>query len=600
VNVSPVRVVYAAYLGAAALSAVTYAGSAVYALRFARDRGPAARLYGAAMASGTALMLVVLARLLVQAEATKVTLWHARYPFLWAFVGLIAVSSLFYVDRGHLLTRRRAAGLVVGYLVMTAVTVSDPVVDAWTMYTGFETVETPFPHLEPTGQGSDYLFVTGTVYTLFGASLTASTRYLLRSRRGNRRLQWLLVGLVTLPLGAYTLRSLGAFPVRGFEYVLVVTAVVMGVTGYVLFTDRLTRADPVRLDDVVDSVPEGIVVVDDGRVVEYNDIAVDLLPALADGFGAALEERVPELVADDPDAGDGRVTLRDAVTVYAGDDRRTLVLDRTEMDDDRAVVVLRDVTAQERRAEQLRRQTEQLDAFASTVSHDLRNPLTVARGHVSTMGEEESTDDRETVTVPVDSLDAVEESLDRAFGIIDDSLTLARTGRAIEERTTVPLAAVARDAWGTVDTGGATLDLDCDRAVYADRDRLRTLFENLFRNAVEHGGPDVTVRVRAGESGVAVADDGGGFDGDPATVFERGYTTAAEGTGLGLAIVESVAEAHGWTVRARDDDGARFEFEDVDLLGESAATDGTDGQRVTVEDGERDGSAPDGLAPGRE
>jgi signal transduction histidine kinase len=95
------------------------------------------------------------------------------------------------------------------------------------------------------------------------------------------------------------------------------------------------------------------------------------------------------------------------------------------------------------------------------------------------------------------------------------------------------------------------------------------VFENLFRNAVEHGGEDVTVRVgRAGEDCIYVEDDGPGIPADDRdAVFEPGHTSATGGTGFGLTIIKRIAEAHGWEITVTDgrDGGARFEFDTTGL-----------------------------------
>jgi signal transduction histidine kinase len=99
--------------------------------------------------------------------------------------------------------------------------------------------------------------------------------------------------------------------------------------------------------------------------------------------------------------------------------------------------------------------------------------------------------------------------------------------------------------------------------VSADPERLGSLFENLFRNAVEHGGAD-RVRVADRETGFVVDDDGSGVPEETRErVFDRGFTTNEDGTGLGLAIVESIADAHGWSARVEESPagGARFGFE---------------------------------------
>jgi signal transduction histidine kinase len=99
--------------------------------------------------------------------------------------------------------------------------------------------------------------------------------------------------------------------------------------------------------------------------------------------------------------------------------------------------------------------------------------------------------------------------------------------------------------------------------VIGDRSQLKALFENLFRNAVGHGGPDVTVRVGPFENGFYVEDTGEGIDPDERdTVFDHGYTTGYGGSGIGLTIVSRIAQAHDWEVSLTEstEGGARFEF----------------------------------------
>ena len=215
-----------------------------------------------------------------------------------------------------------------------------------------------------------------------------------------------------------------------------------------------------------------------------------------------------------------------------------------------------DVTEQREREVALRRQNERLDQFASVVSHDLRNPLNVASGYLELS--RESGDE--------DHLDQVSAALERMDALVEDLLRLAREGRDVGETAPVELAEVAETAWSHVHTGEATLRVETESTVDADRDRLVELFENLYRNAVEHAGeaPTVTVTdIEAGGrwQGFAVTDDGPGIDPniDP---FETGTTTSEEGTGFGLAIVKSIAEAHGWSVSVTESEsgGARFEF----------------------------------------
>ncbi|MFB6176318.1 MAG: sensor histidine kinase, partial [Halobaculum sp.] len=128
------------------------------------------------------------------------------------------------------------------------------------------------------------------------------------------------------------------------------------------------------------------------------------------------------------------------------------------------------------------------------------------------------------------------------------------------------LPAVAETAWSHVDTAQATLDTTDvgDLTVEADDDRLKELFENLYRNAIEHGGTDVRIRVEETADGFAVADDGPGVPPDQReAVFEAGVTHSEDGTGFGLPIVKRIAEAHGCTLHLEEswDGGARFVFD---------------------------------------
>ena len=209
------------------------------------------------------------------------------------------------------------------------------------------------------------------------------------------------------------------------------------------------------------------------------------------------------------------------------------------------------------RTAELERQNDRLEEFAGVVSHDLRNPLEVARGRTELAREE----------CDSDHLDAVERAHGRMTALIDDLLTLAREGEPVTDAGPVDLGQVIGSCWRTVDTGEATLRADAEGMVLADEGRLRQLLENLMRNAVEHGGEDVTVTVGSLPDGFYVADDGPGIDPEQREeVFDAGYSTSRSGTGFGLRIVEQVADAHGWSVRAveSEDGGARFEITGVE------------------------------------
>ncbi|MFC7176298.1 ATP-binding protein [Halosegnis marinus] len=211
------------------------------------------------------------------------------------------------------------------------------------------------------------------------------------------------------------------------------------------------------------------------------------------------------------------------------------------------------------REAELERQNERLAEFAGVISHDLRNPLGVAKGRVELAVEE--TDN--------DHLAAAERALDRMDALLDDVLTLARNGERVSDLEAVELAALCETAWNNVETGTATLAVETDRTVRADASRLQQVFENLFRNSVDHAGEEVAVTVGDLPDGFYVADDGPGIPAEKREeVFDAGYSTRTEGTGFGLSIVRGIVEAHGWRVEASESEagGARFEVTGVETV----------------------------------
>jgi signal transduction histidine kinase len=154
-----------------------------------------------------------------------------------------------------------------------------------------------------------------------------------------------------------------------------------------------------------------------------------------------------------------------------------------------------------------------------------------------------------------DHFQHVENALDRMERIIEKTLSLARQGQTVDATEPVSLRRVAEESWSGVETSGWHLDVVDDTTIYADSDRLRNVFENLYRNAVEHGSTSsdsqAPLRVRVGvlDDGFYVEDTGVGIPPDEREqVFELGYSADAEGTGFGLAIVREIVEAHGWDI----------------------------------------------------
>ena len=354
----------------------------------------------------------------------------------------------------------------------------------------------------------------------------------------------------------------------------------------------------------METVEEGIAVIDgDGQFVEVND-------AYAELYGYDRDELLGmSNTSINPPEENERMDLQILPTLreegsWHGEsvglrkDGSTFPKAKslTALDGGGFVCAVRDVTEQKAAEHDLREQNERLREFARLVSHDLRNPLNVAEGYLALV--EESADESQA-----ENLDRIRSAHDRMRRLIDDMLRLAREGRVVDNPGTVSVAEVAEAAALTVglDDGSYALD-EALPTIRADEERLSALFENLFRNAVEHAGPDPTVRVGplVGDGGVGgffVEDDGPGIpENRHVKVFESGFTTDPSGTGFGLAIVKRITNAHGWTVSVRDgtEGGARFEFRGVEVVASDDDGGGLSGESTeTASDAVTDGGDGD-------
>lgn len=190
----------------------------------------------------------------------------------------------------------------------------------------------------------------------------------------------------------------------------------------------------------------------------------------------------------------------------------------------------------------------------SDVSHQLRTPLTVARGHLEILvrtGTGDPAEVRATVATVVDELDHMRALVER----------LLLLGRALEPDFLAVQPVDVRSLVAELVDAGRVLaprrwgpPLAPDLVVEVDEAKLRGALLNLMDNAVHATGPGGRIEVWAGQrqdgSVELVVDDGGpGIPPDQLAValarFGRPGTADSTGSGLGLAIVKAVAEAHG-------------------------------------------------------
>jgi signal transduction histidine kinase len=227
------------------------------------------------------------------------------------------------------------------------------------------------------------------------------------------------------------------------------------------------------------------------------------------------------------------------------------------------------------RTSALQSANHELEAFAHSVSHDLRSPLRsiVAFSHIldEEHGSHLDNDAREMLGV-------IRKNAERLHHLVDDLLRLSRLGhRALHPVVEVDMNEVASSAMATIRESHPDVSVDLSvgdlPTTSGNVDLLRQVWINLLDNAVKYSRRrpvariEVTGKRENGENRYAVTDNGSGFDPQYADklfgVFQRLHSDAEfEGTGVGLALVQRIVTRHGGRVWAdgRLDAGATFGF----------------------------------------
>lgn len=318
--------------------------------------------------------------------------------------------------------------------------------------------------------------------------------------------------------------------------------------------------DNERSDAILASIADGIVALDrDGQVVLWNRAAERItgVPA-GEALGGSPEEVLQRTLTGDDLAVGTRL-----VSIQSGAEEVWLSLTESVMRDPAGevagrVYAFRDVSS-ERAVEQLK------SDFVSSVSHELRAPLTSIFGFAETLLRREglfSEDERRTF------LRYIASEAERLIGIVEQLLNIARleSGDLEVELASVDVVSVVEEAVDrarrlAVPGRNPLLVVDADAGsveVEADREKVRQVVTNLLDNAVKYSSADgtiaIAVREQADSVEVEVADDGSGIPaGDHELIFhkfyrgldQRGGEGASPGAGLGLFMARGLVRAMG-------------------------------------------------------
>ncbi len=224
------------------------------------------------------------------------------------------------------------------------------------------------------------------------------------------------------------------------------------------------------------------------------------------------------------------------------------------------------------RVEELAAVNAELEAFAYTVSHDLRAPLRHVAGFIRLLAEGAA---GKLDPGTAEYLPLIANAATRMGQLIDGLLRFSRLGRASLLRTEVDLQVLIGEVRATLqpETAGRAIEWNTGPlpAVHGDSAMLRQVLANLLENAVKftRGQPVATIEITC-DSGSAehvfrIRDNGDGFDpahaGKLFGVFQRLHTvTEFEGTGIGLATVRRIIARHGGRTWAESQPGKGASF----------------------------------------
>jgi PAS domain S-box-containing protein len=304
-------------------------------------------------------------------------------------------------------------------------------------------------------------------------------------------------------------------------------------------------------------------------------------------FPTPLEDIRAELLRTDRWEGELKKTKADGTQVVVAS-RWSLRRD----DQERPVAVLEtnnDITERKRREEEIQGLNQELakrsadlesinkelEAFAYSISHDLRAPLRHMAGYTELLQKKASSvvDEKSNRYMAM-----ILESAKRMGNLIDDLLAFSRIGRAETQKTLVSLAQLVKEALAEVRQDAEGRDIAWKISslpdFYGDRSMLRVVLVNLIANAVKFTRTRLRAEIEIGCADgntdqliIFVRDNGVGFDMRYVHklfgVFQRLHPSDEfEGTGIGLATVQRIINRHGGKVWAEGsvDSGATFYF----------------------------------------
>ncbi len=306
-----------------------------------------------------------------------------------------------------------------------------------------------------------------------------------------------------------------------------------------------------KLETIINQIEDGVLVLDnDFRILIINEIAKTILRVSGEQLVGSpiqiypLDTELLEIIKN------FETYLGKSAEIEADDDR-VFSAHLSKITNIGYAITLHDITY-------LKKLDRIKSDFVSTVSHDLRSPLTAILGYVDLVERAGPVQDLQK-----SFLDRIQFSVHNITNLVDDLLNLGRieagfdtrkelldlsefTHQAIDELNPKFLESNIRLQINVQDSSGL---------IYASPIQMRQLLNNLLTNAIKYSNPDTTISVILKENEnqliLQIADQGFGIPAvDLPYIFDKFYRsgnvigTEIPGSGLGLAIVKSIVENH--------------------------------------------------------
>jgi signal transduction histidine kinase len=214
--------------------------------------------------------------------------------------------------------------------------------------------------------------------------------------------------------------------------------------------------------------------------------------------------------------------------------------------------VRRAIVAFNRMSARVSAMLDEKDRMLGAIGHDMRTPLASLRIRAENV---EPAEERRKIVATIEEMTAM----------LDDTLALARTGRASERARTMDLGALADVVVEEFIALGQPVEMESGvrRTASVQPNLLRRALRNLIENGVKYGGGAfVSVRAKGDKVAIEVADNGPGIPEadlghvqEPFVRLEASRNRETGGSGLGLALARAAAQAHGGTLELENKAG---------------------------------------------